>query len=199
MDNLSEAGRPLLERPLIRGAIAAALLALLFGGLFLAQAFQDDGDRDDVETASRGALDDRAPIRGEPAPDFELRTIDGELLTLSDLRGSIVWVNFWATWCRPCKRELPDIQALYEEKQSAGLEVLAVNYDESSEVAAAYFDDVGLELPMVLDHEGDVYDQYRLQGLPDSFFIDRDGNIAAIQYGFLTEERMRELLADLGL
>jgi len=199
MDNPTEPGRPLLERPLVRGGIAATLLALMFGALLLAQAFQDDGDGAAVETSSSGALDDRAPIRGEPAPDFELRTIDGELLTLSDLRGSVVWVNFWATWCRPCRRELPDIQKLYEEKQASGLKVLEINYQESPGIATDYFDEVGLELPMLLDHEGSVYDQYRLQGLPDSFFVDRDGNIAQIQYGFLTEDRMREVLADLGL
>ena len=189
---------PALERPLIRGAIAAVLLAAMFGGLALLQAFDDDGARTE-ELSSRGALDHNVPVRGEPAPDFELRTSEGELLTLSDLRGSVVWVNFWATWCRPCRRELPDIEKVYDEKHADGLEVLAVNYDETASDARDYFDEVGLDLPMLLDSEGSVYDQYRLQGLPDSFFIDRDGNIAAIQYGYLTEERMRELLADLGL
>jgi peroxiredoxin len=189
---------PALERPIIRGLIAAAILAAMFGALALLQAFDDDGSATE-ELTSRGALDDAAPVRGEPAPDFELRTADGDLLTLSDLRGRVVWINFWATWCRPCRRELPDIEKLYDEKRDAGLEVLAVNYDETADAARDYFDEVGIDLPMLLDSEGSVYDQYRLQGLPDSFFVDRDGNIAAIQYGFLTEDRMRELLADLGL
>jgi peroxiredoxin len=190
--------RPPLERPLIRGLIAAGMLALMFGGLLLIQAFDGDDDSS-IATDSQGALDENPPVQGEPAPDFELRTIDGDLMTLSDLRGSVVWVNFWATWCRPCRRELPDIQLLYDEKHAAGLEVLAINYEESPDIAAEYFDEVGLELPMLLDHEGSVYDQYRLQGLPDSFFVDRDGNVAVIQYGFLTEDRMREVLAELGL
>jgi peroxiredoxin len=189
---------PALERPIIRGLIAAAILAAMFGALALLQAFDDDGSATE-ELTSRGALDDAAPVRGEPAPDFELRTVDGDLLTLSELRGRVVWINFWATWCRPCRRELPDIEKLYDEKRDAGLEVLAVNYDETADAARDYFDEVGIDLPMLLDSEGSVYDQYRLQGLPDSFFVDRDGNIAAIQYGFLTEDRMRELLADLGL
>jgi thiol-disulfide isomerase/thioredoxin len=118
---------------------------------------------------------------------------------LSDLRGSVVWINFWATWCRPCKQELPDIQKLYREKRDQGLEVLAINYQDPAEDAIAYFRDNDLQIPMLLDPNGSVYDQYRLQGLPDSFFVDREGNVAALHYGYMTEEKMRQRLEQAGL
>jgi len=146
-----------------------------------------------------GPLDANAPVVGQPAPDFALRTVDGELRRLSDLRGKVVWVNFWATWCAPCKKELPDIQALYDERRADGLEVVAINVKEDAADARAFFEARGLTLPLLLDSAGTVYDQYRLQGLPDSFFVDREGKIATLQFGFLTTEKMRERLAQAGL
>ncbi|MBI2723832.1 MAG: TlpA family protein disulfide reductase [Chloroflexi bacterium] len=139
------------------------------------------------------------PVIGQPAPSFALRRADGTVVRLADLRGKVVWINFWATWCVPCKKELPDIQKVFDEKQAAGLEVITINVKERPDDALAFFADRGLTLPLVFDDDGAVYEQYRLQGLPDSFFIDRDGNLAALQYGFLTEEKMRERLAKAGL
>lgn len=203
-----------LDRPLVRALVAGAVLATVAAGFYARSAFSgDDGDRSGgpVAVGSRppgaattpeaglGALDGRAPIVGQPAPDFALRDLDGAVVTLSDLRGQVVWVNFWATWCRPCKEELPDIQKLQDEMRDGGLIVLAVNKEESAEDAAAYMRDAGLSLRTLLDRSGEVYEQYRLQGLPDSFLIDRDGNLASIYYGFLSEKKMRDRLAPLGL
>jgi len=123
----------------------------------------------------------------------------GKLVKLSDLRGKVVWVNFWASWCAPCKKELPDIQKIYDEKHAEGLEVLAVNWQDDLETASGFFTAADLRLPMLLDRSGGVYDQYKLQGLPDSFFVDREGNLAALQFGSLSESKMRERLASAGL
>lgn len=207
MENLRS---PLLS-PLVRGAIAAALLAAIAGALFFVQARDgDDGASRPTlagapaRTATEppqldlGPIDARAPIIGQPAPDFALRDLDGAVVKLSDLRGKVVWINFWATWCRPCKKELPDIQALSDEYPD-DLAVLAINWQESAEDARAYFEDNGLTIRVLLDRNGGVFNQYRLQGLPDSFFIDRAGNLAALQFGFLTERKMRERLAQAGL
>jgi peroxiredoxin len=202
----------MLERPPVRAAAALALLALL-GGVALvvrAQGGATSGGPVSVKGAPTavasaapetgvGPLDDRKPIKGQVAPDFVLRSADGQLVKLSDLRGKVVWVNFWASWCVPCKKELPDIQKLYDEKRADGLEVLAVNFQEDVSTATAFFASRNLHLPLLLDRTGSVYEQYRLQGLPDSFFIDRDGKIAALQFGFLTEAKMRERLAAAGL
>lgn len=201
-----------LERPLARAAIAAVLLAAL-AGVFLAVRARD-GDGGSGATlegqptrtsgaataeAGIGPLDNQRPIKGSPAPDFALRDLDGNVVKLSDLRGQVVWLNFWATWCTPCKKELPDIQKLYDEMRDRGLVVLAINKEESAGDAGSFMASRDLSLPVLLDSDGAVYTQYRLQGLPDSFFIDRDGNIAAIYFGFLNEQKMRDRLAEAGL
>jgi thiol-disulfide isomerase/thioredoxin len=201
-----------LERPAVRIVIAGVILGALALGAFLLQSGGGDSatpqgtaDNGASRTASSsdaglGPITSAPPVVGNPAPDFALRDASGKVVTLSDLRGNVVWVNFWATWCVPCKRELPDIQALYDEKHAAGLEVLEVNYQEDLDTARGFFDARGIRLPnLLLDESGSVYEQYRLQGLPDSFFIDREGNLAALQFGFLTQEKMRERLATAGL
>jgi thiol-disulfide isomerase/thioredoxin len=200
----------MLERRAVRLAIAVLLLAGLAAVALLTQrgggSGPNDGDviapsvqRTATDEVGLGAIGDRAPIVHEPAPDFVLRDLDGRAVKLSDLRGKVVWVNFWASWCVPCKRELPDIQKLYDEKRDAGLMVLEVNYQEDADTARGFFEARSLSLPLLLDNSGSVYEEYRLQGLPDSFFVDREGNLAAMQIGFLTEAKMRERLATAGL
>ena len=113
---------------------------------------------------------------GEPAPDFALRSLDGQTIRLSELRGRTVLVNFWATWCGPCRAEMPDLQAVYDEHKE-NLVVLAVNVegtnlDEARRLARDFRDELGLTFPIVLDSpDGDVFAQYKLRGLPDSFFV----------------------------
>ena len=196
----------------MRAIVAALLLAALGGGVLFVRSQRGGSGGGPVSVAGAptqsasaepevgvGSLDDHKPIKGQPAPDFALRDADGKLVKLSDLRGKVVFVNFWASWCVPCKKELPDIQKVYDEKHTDGLEVLAVNWQEDLETATAFFSSHDIRLPLLLDQSGSVYAQYRLQGLPDSFFVDRDGNIAAFQFGFLTEAKMRERLATAGL
>ncbi len=195
---------------MMRAAIALALFAVL-GGVFLAvRASRGNsgggptlsGAPTPAETPfpeeGVGPLDDQVPLRGEPAPDFVLRDSDGNLVKLSDFRGSVVLVNFWATWCTPCKKELPEFQKLYAEKKDEGLVVLAINWQESRATARAFFDGRGLTMPLLLD-SGGVYDQYKLRGLPASFFVDRQGRIATLHFGELSEAKARERLADAGL
>ena len=191
--------RSFLERPAVRIALAAVLLAVLVGGAFLAgrRPGGSDGATQQVDAAP-GALDSSAPVVGEPAPDFALRRSNGTLVKLSDLRGQVVWLNFWATWCVPCKQELPDIQKLYDEKRGDGLEVLEINYQEGRADALAYFEARDLTMPLLLD-DGSVFDQYKLKGLPDSFFIDREGKLSSMYIGLLSEDKMRQHLADAGL
>jgi len=197
--------------PAARTAFGLAVLAAIVGGLVAFDRLSGDNDGDRLvevqpgqvelvpEEAGVGPLDGRAPQVGQPAPDFALRDPDGNLHRLSDYRGSLVWVNFWATWCDPCKRELPDIQRLHDELEDRGLVVLEVNRQESAERALGFWRDLELDLPILLDRSGAVFDQYRLRGLPDSFFIDRDGVLRAVQVGFLTEDEMRDKLVEAGL
>jgi peroxiredoxin len=186
------------------------VLAAILGGLLLFDRLSDDGSRvqEPPDTAGglvvappgTGPLDDRAPRVGSPAPDFALADVDGEIVRLSDFRGQPVWVNFWATWCGPCRRELPDIQRLADEFQDQGLVVIEINFMESKQQALGFWDELDLELPILFDTAGDVFDQYRLRGLPDNAFVDRDGTLVEFRQGFLTEDEMRAILAEkLGL
>jgi len=208
----------LLERPLVRGGIALAVIAVAVGVVVAAQAGRDsDGDgvsgdptpgATEVAYAGRlytlceeqGDVRNEPPVVGHPAPDFALCDASGQpAMRLSEMTGKVVWLNFWATWCVPCKKELPDIQALYDEKQAQGLDVLIINYRESQAKAAGFLTSIDIDLPLALDRSGEVYDRYKLAGLPDNFFIDREGKLAAVYYGFVTDEIARERLEMAGL
>ena len=180
----------LLRRGYVRNALGVLVLAAIVGGLF---ALDRRGG------SELGPLDDRTPSIGELAPQFELRDVDGTVVRLSDYRGKVVWINFWATWCGPCRRELPDIARLAAEFSAGDLVVVAVNQEQSAKVASDFWEELGLDLPILLDSSGEVSNQYRLRGLPNNFFIDREGVLQSFQLGFLVEEQMRESLAAAGL
>jgi peroxiredoxin len=198
-----------LQRPIWRAAIAAVLLGLIAAAVIAVQVLGDDGEASDDGSVAdyEGPLyiacqveDASGPTIGEPAPTFDLCDESGERVSSLNGRGAeVTFVNFWATWCTPCRRELPDIQALYNERRADGLEVLAVNVEEDREAAIAFMESRDLSLPIVLDPEGRVYDAYRLQGLPDSFFVGDDGTLETLQYGYLTDEKMRERVEQAGL
>ena len=180
----------LLRGGYVRNAFGVLVLAAILGGLLAL---------DRIGGGELGPLDDRSPSVGELAPQFELRNVDGQVVRLSDFRGKVVWINFWATWCGPCRRELPDIARLAAEFSDDDLVVLAVNQEQSAAVARDFWEELGLDLPILLDSSREVSAQYRLRGLPDNFFIDREGVLQSFQLGFLVEEQMREGLAAAGL
>ena len=137
---------------------------------------------------------------GQVAPDFTLPTLDGGLLTLSDLRGQPVVLNFWASWCVPCRLEMPALAAAYQQCQPDGLDIIAFNvtYQDSLSEAEAFAGEFNLPFPVVLDKEGHVTaDDYRLRGLPMSIFINREGTITRVQLGAMTEAHIGEFLEEL--
>ncbi len=145
-----------------------------------------------------------SPREGFPAPDFTLDTLEGSQMTLSDLRGKVVIVNLWTSWCPPCRAEMPTIEQIYQENKAQGLEVLAVNTtDQDSESAAANFaQEFGLTFPILLDRDGSVSKRYQLLALPTTYFIDRQGIIRAVVPGgpmseTLIESKIADLLAEI--
>ena len=126
-----------------------------------------------------------APREGFLAPDFTLQTIEGERVTLSELRGQAVLVNLWATWCPPCRAEMPAMQKMYEEYKDQGFTILAVNmtYQDNSSAIAPFIQEHALTFPILIDDTGKVADNYELRSLPSSFFIDRDGIIQEVVIG----------------
>jgi cytochrome c biogenesis protein CcmG, thiol:disulfide interchange protein DsbE len=125
------------------------------------------------------------PKNGFPSPEFTLPDTQGSTLTLSNFRGKAVIVNFWATWCPPCRAEMPAMQRLYEEFRQQGLEILAVNSTQSDTIAAVnqFITDFGLTFPVLLDEFGNTGVLYQIEALPTTFFINREGVIEEIVYG----------------
>jgi thiol-disulfide isomerase/thioredoxin len=114
---------------------------------------------------------------GNPAPDFQLQSLDGQTVSLGNLQGKPVLINFWATWCGPCRSEMPYIQEIYEEWSVKGLVVLAINMGESSSKVEEFMQSNSLSFAVLLDTKQDVAQRYNITGIPTTFFIDKDGII----------------------
>jgi peroxiredoxin len=126
-----------------------------------------------------------SPQEGFLAPDFTLEDQHGTSLMLSEFRGDVVVVNLWASWCAPCRAEMPALQQVYEEYQDQGVIILAVNatYQDSAEDAMAFAEEMGLSFPVLLDRRGVVSRQYQLRAMPSTFFINQDGIINKVILG----------------
>jgi len=135
---------------------------------------------------------------GGPAPDFWFETAQGQATSLSDLKGKIVLLNFWATWCTYCRMQMPYIEQIYEEWSGEELVVLAINVGESSDDVASFVQSQGLAHPVLLDSEGQVYIRYVVPGLPTTFFIDKEGLIQEVRVGaFESTEQIESILNQL--
>ena len=172
------------------------IAVLIVGGLFVAFNFTGSGSD---EAATNGL--EPAPVAGHPAPDFTLQTLDGQQVSLSDFKGQPVIINFWATWCGPCRVEMPHFQEAYAEHQDNGLVILGVNLTERDSVNAVpgFLDEFGLTFPVVLDEKGNVAETYKVFGQPASVFVDKNGEVHEVFYGPVNkafiDERVAELLS----
>lgn len=144
-----------------------------------------------------GGAADREIVPGMAAPDFSLSTLDGKQLSLGDLRGKYVVLNFWATWCPPCRAEMPALQAAYEQYRDQGLVVVGVNLDESPVAIASFTEKIGIGFPIVLDRGLKVTERYRILPLPTTFFIGPDGVVQDRWQGEMQPELVDELVRTL--
>jgi thiol-disulfide isomerase/thioredoxin len=156
------------------GAFAVALLALLAG----VALWGHGRERPEAERPL-----DVVRLTPAPAPDFTLHDLAGRPVRLADFRGRVVFLNFWATWCAPCREEIPALQTLARDLAARGLVVLAVNYEERPDVVRAFARDTDLGLAVLLDADGAAARQYRVTGLPASFFVDRGGALVGSVFG----------------
>jgi peroxiredoxin len=131
----------------------------------------------------------------KPAHDFTLKDLSGNEVKLSGLKGKAVVVNFWATWCHPCKEEIPDLQKSYDENKNNGLVILGVNIKENESKVSRFAKDHKITYPILLDIDGAISDAYRVFGIPMSFFIDRNGLVKDSFIGMLTQEDLSKKLA----
>jgi cytochrome c biogenesis protein CcmG/thiol:disulfide interchange protein DsbE len=126
-----------------------------------------------------------SPREGFLAPDFTLDTLDGKKVTLSELRGKIVIINLWATWCPPCRAEMPALENAYEQYRDSGVVILGLNVtnQDSEKDIPPFVKEFGLTFPILLDRDGSVSTLYQLRGLPTTFFVNREGIIRTVVIG----------------
>ncbi|WP_017726119.1 TlpA disulfide reductase family protein [Halalkalibacterium ligniniphilum] len=172
----------------MRGWGVIAFLAILVGWSALTM-------NEDKEMTRSGESQTATGIAvGQKAPDFTLQALDGTSASLSDFRSQPVMINFWATWCPPCRAEMPDMERFYQNHE---VEVLAVNLtttEYSKGEVQQFVAEIGVSFPILLDEANEVASLYQIQPLPTSLFIDREGVIRHINVGPMNEEMMIRVL-----
>jgi thiol-disulfide isomerase/thioredoxin len=123
-------------------------------------------------------------LEGKPAPNFKLKGMDDKEVALSEFRGSVVVLDFWATWCGPCRAALPHLNKLYEEKKGDGLKVFALDQKEDKVDVQQGITELKLTIPVLLDAEAKVGERYRVTGIPQTVVIGKDGKIKKVIIGF---------------
>ena len=189
------------------GSIASLMIFLFF---LLSVFFQTDaalaqqqGARLSIDDLLRKAGISRTP-QGGKAADFRLSDVNGNTISLSGYRGNLVFLNFWATWCGPCRQEMPSMERLYRELGGQGLAMLALNEKESGAQVSNFIKSYGLSFPALLDVDGRVLSAYRVWGLPTTILIDGSGTIVGTRSGpkdWASREvvaALRKLLGDTG-
>ncbi len=149
-----------------------------------------------LAACSPAFLSGPAPEVGAVAPEISLQSLQGEHRSLGDLRGQVVLINFWATWCGPCKLEMPAIQARYND---GGFAVLAVDFNEPADQVRTFVEELGLNFPILLDPGGVVQELYRVRGYPTTFFVDADGIIRVFHIGEMSADILDQYLAQMGV
>ncbi|QWC22366.1 redoxin domain-containing protein [Bacillus haikouensis] len=186
---------------------ALAIVALLVG-IFLVNLFQDQQEKKDKEEAAQlakesmdlsNAAAEEGLSKGASAPDFELTTLNGEKVKLSDYKGKKVILNFWATWCPPCKAEMPHMQKYYEKNaEKENVEILAVNLtsmDDGRDKVQEFADGYELTFPIPLDVDGAIGEEYRAFTIPTTYMVDTKGLIQHKIVGPMNEDMMAEMVS----
>ena len=123
-------------------------------------------------------------LTGQPAPDFALKSSTGENLRLSEYRGDVVMINFWATWCGPCRQEMPLLDELYNRYERVGFNLLGVNIDDDSNKAMDMIRELGVDFPVLFDSSKKVSKMYDVDAMPVTVLVDREGNVRFVHQGY---------------
>ncbi len=177
---------------LITGIIAGVGIGLLVIGFLRKEESPNISEAlNEARSADALALD-------APAPSFELESLSGELVRLEDFRGQHILLNFWATWCGPCRLEMPAFQDRFKE-HGGDLQIVAVNFDEPQHEVQNFVDELGLTFEILLDPGAEIQRLYQVRGYPTSYFVDAEGVIRVIHIGLMTEGQLDDYLTELGL
>lgn len=173
----------------------AIVLALVIGGVWILFSRTISSE---AVSGPDGVILEPAPIVGHPAPNFELKTLDGQVINLSDYKGRPVLINFWATWCGPCRAEMPDFQAAATDNADK-IVVIGVNntVTDAPDMVADFVDELGVTFLIVLDEEGHTTDAYRVLGLPMTVFVDSDGIINEVFTGPINKAYIESKIPEL--
>lgn len=150
-------------------------------------------------TGCSSAVVSAAPEAGKPAPDFEYPDAQGKTVSLNDLKGKVVVINFWATWCGPCRQEMPLIDALAnnDDNEELGIVLLSINVGESRDAVLEYMETYGYSFDVILDSNNVISSKYNIRYIPTTFFIGRDGVINSVKTGaFLNQSELVKMLDD---
>jgi len=123
-------------------------------------------------------------LEGQDAPDFALKSSTGENLRLSEYRGDVVMINFWATWCGPCRQEMPLLDELYSRYQRVGFDLLGVNIDDDSDRAMQMVRELGVSFPVLFDSRKEVSKLYEVEAMPVTVLVDREGRVRHVHHGY---------------
>lgn len=132
-----------------------------------------------------------------PAPELNLFDLSGMPVSISDYRGSVVLVNLWATWCPPCREEMPALQAFYEKYKDRGFILIAVDQEETLEVVQPFVDEFGLTFPVWLDENYDAQKKFKTMNLPSSYVVDRDGTVRLMWIGGISKRNLEKFVPDI--
>ncbi|WFD08845.1 TlpA family protein disulfide reductase [Tepidibacter hydrothermalis] len=174
------------------------VIALLFGGFYIFN--KQNNTKQDVsnnivkENADKENIDEKSQelAVGKIAPSFTLKNLNGDEVSLSDYEGKIVLINFWATWCTYCDKEMPDLQRLNNENED--LVVLTVNVKESKEEVQSYIDKGNYDFPVLLDENGETSITYLVSAFPTSYFVDENGILLGAVQGMMSYDKMNTIL-----
>ena len=136
---------------------------------------------------------------GKPAPDFTLKSLGGQNLKLSEMTGSVVLINFWASWCGPCREEMPLLNSLHKKYEPLGFKVLGVNVEQDVKGAKGFLTNFPVDFPVLLDSDNRVSEQYKVIAMPTTVVVDRDGNMRFLHQGYKSgdEAKYRQMVKEL--
>lgn len=146
-------------------------------------------------TLSPGDFVGGLPKVGEKAPNASLVDLDGKALSIADFKGRALIINFWATWCPPCRAEIPALDAVYQAYRDKGVEVLGIDYGEDGDTVKGFLRDIKISYRIALDPYEEAADRYRVAALPTSFFVDREGVIRAVHLGGMDRQTIESQLS----